>query len=197
VWATSFACRLLNSTLEFEKCVLKRLRHAEITCPNSVTSTWRWWKASIVIFESKMTSTSSNCMSLSHCKTWNKPKASPTTTEYTGESGIVWANTKVPSSSQIHISIPVLYNWFKNEASTSHFRRPRCGRSHLSEAISLVVVEEDEIRVVTELPCLIGVLVVVWLLRPEFIEMLFRLATGRVALAACQSSIRWQARSTA
>jgi hypothetical protein len=26
--------------------------------------------------------------------------------------------------------------------------------------------------------------------------MLFRLATGRVALAACQSSIRWQARST-
>jgi thiosulfate reductase cytochrome b subunit len=70
VCATSFACRMLKLTLEFEKCVLKRLQHAEITCPNSVASMWQWWKAFVIIFESKSTSKASNCRRrISNC-TW-------------------------------------------------------------------------------------------------------------------------------
>jgi len=132
---------MLNSTLEFEKCVLKRLWHAEITWPNYVTSIQRWLKAYVVIFESKAKSTLSNCMSLSHCKAWNKLRASSTAIEHMGEIDTVLASTKVPSSSRIHMLIPVLFNGSENEALTLHFRQPCCGRCDLTEDISLVVAK--------------------------------------------------------
>jgi len=81
-------------------------------------------------------------MSLGHCKAWNKPTTSPMTTKHIGEIDTVLASTKVPSSSRIHMPIPVLFNESKNEVLTLHFRRPRFGRNYLTEAISPVVAEE-------------------------------------------------------
>jgi len=140
VWDISFVCRLLNSTLEFEKCVLKRLWHVEIVCPNFVTSTWQWWKASIIIFESKKKSSLSNCMSLNHRKEREGGREGDRYIDRERESVcvcvFVLANVKVPSSLRIYMSIHILFNWSQHEASTLYFRQPRYGRCQVTYVTS-------------------------------------------------------------
>jgi len=49
-WPTSFACRWVNSTLEFINFELNNLLQAEITRPNSITYGRGWLKASAIIW---------------------------------------------------------------------------------------------------------------------------------------------------
>jgi len=61
-WAVAFACRLLNSTLEFVKKTEKSVLQDAMTCPNSEISPRRAWKASHVTLESSSKSTLSKDM---------------------------------------------------------------------------------------------------------------------------------------
>jgi len=79
-WAAAFACRLVNSILEFVKKAEKRALQDAITFPHSEISSLRERKVSHVTFESSSKSTLSKAMSLSHWRASNKPIASPTAT---------------------------------------------------------------------------------------------------------------------
>jgi len=129
-WATSFACRQVNSTREFVKWLLKRDQQAKIICPNWETSSLWAWKASWVVLESVSKSTLLSCISLSHSIAWYSPNASPTWTEWTTSKVIVLASTNTPSLSLMHILIPVLFMAVKKPASMLYLRRPRGGLCH-------------------------------------------------------------------
>jgi len=103
VWATAFACRRINSTLEFVKEMENNSRHAPIVFPNSVTSVVREWNASLVILESISNLTWSNCISVIHFRAWYNLKASPISTEYMWLNWCTLANTKVSESSRIRL----------------------------------------------------------------------------------------------
>jgi hypothetical protein len=57
---------------------------------------------------------------LSNLKTATHYNASPTSTQQNGESHAVFASTKQPSTSRIHISILTLFSYEENDASTLH-----------------------------------------------------------------------------
>jgi len=98
--------------------------------PNSDVSFLSERKASAVNLESVSKSTLSNCISLSHCKAKNKPSASPTSTWRKQGCNTVFANTKLPSWSRIHIPMPVRLRELEKATSILHLYRPSKGHCH-------------------------------------------------------------------
>ena len=107
-------------TLKFVKIEEKRALQDAMTYPNSKISSRQEWKASHVTLESSSKSTLSKDMSFNHWRASNKPIASPTTTRCKQGKHTILAKRKVPSSSRIHIPIPILLKFVKNAASTLH-----------------------------------------------------------------------------
>lgn len=89
-------------------------------------------------FELCTKSTLSNCMSLSHSKTWNNPNASPTSTRHKGVKQRVLANTKAPSSSSKHMPITCLARQCRSKLESKFSGRPWTKLQYLYDIFSML-----------------------------------------------------------
>jgi len=97
LWATSFACLLINSTFEFVKKDEKVVPHSLMIAPKSDTSFLVLWKLSTTLLESSSKITLFKFCSVAHLIAYKRPIASPSVTSTSGVDQLVLALTNLPA----------------------------------------------------------------------------------------------------